>query len=114
MAYMSNGGGPYPNKSGEYCGNHFLGVPSVQQPNKSAADAGRHQKRYLEGVDFKKPAACSGATSEELTARGWVGLYLKTDRNLFSWEFPIESDELTEAVVSAHGSSKPKRKKRHG
>lgn len=86
MAYTVNGKGPYPDKAGEFCGNHD--------------PAGPADSDYLKRMRFGKPSCCDDGTSREMAAGGWVGLYLKEDRKLFEWETPIETDALTEAVVS--------------
>jgi hypothetical protein len=37
-------------------------------------------------------------TSDEMAAKGWVGLYLKEDHALLPGDTPVETDALTEAV----------------
>lgn len=69
MAYMTNGKGPYPNKAGEYCGNHGRAVVTISENMR----AGR-------------PRPCKAGTTAELQAQGVVGLYLKEDRKLMEWE----------------------------
>lgn len=47
MAYMNTGvcpGGPYPNKKGEYCGNHHPGSPAVARYHETQEQAEQHQK----------------------------------------------------------------------
>lgn len=70
-----NGGGPHPNKAGEYCGNHY--------PNN------KHKKKYLAKMRFGRPHPCKSGTTEEMEAKGYVGLYLKEDRQLFEWEVEV-------------------------
>lgn len=65
MAYMT---GPYPNKAGEYCGNHQPGL-----------DAVRPEMR------LGRPRSCKAGTTEELEVRGWFGLYLKEDQPHEAW-----------------------------
>lgn len=73
MAYISKEGkGPYPNKTGEYCGNHY---PN----NKLNLGDREHNERYLHTMRFGRPHPCMGQTSKERAAKGWVGLYLKED-----------------------------------
>lgn len=66
MAYMIDDKGPYPNKAGEYCGNHH--------PNDKYA-----RQDYLDRMRFGRPHACESGTTEEMEAKGYVGLYLKED-----------------------------------
>jgi hypothetical protein len=49
---------------------------------------------------FGKPSNCQAGTSKEMAAQGWVGLYFKEDQPLYSWETPVETDELTEPIVT--------------
>lgn len=73
MAYMSQGacpGGPYPNKAGEYCGNY---LPESKGCLKAK-------------MRFGRPRPCEAGTTEEMEANGYVGLYLKEDRQLLEWE----------------------------
>jgi len=99
MAHTIDGKGPYPDKAGEFCGNHLPGSPAIRRFHESPAD--RHQREYLARMRFGKPSSCAAGTSEEMAAQGWVGLYLKEDSKLLSWETPVETNQLTEEVVSA-------------
>lgn len=66
MAYMTKDGlGPYPNKAGEYCGNH----------NPKYSQGGEVHWTIRCG----RPRPCKAGTTEELEADGWMGLYLKDD-----------------------------------
>lgn len=82
MAYMRGDEGPYPNKAGEYCGNHFLKSLPLRLNNESWAEAMRNQKAYLSKMRFGRPHPCEAGTTKEMAARGYVGLYLKQDRPL--------------------------------
>lgn len=100
MAYMNKGvvpGGPYPNKAGEYCGNHLVGSTPTCRFDESPQEAATHQREYLGRMRFGRPHSCEVGTSAEMAARGYVGLYLKEDRSLMSWEVECETPpELTE------------------
>ena len=97
MAYMTNGKGPYPHKAGEFYRNHRPGARShtLRHGNCSLDVEARQQ-----GMRRGKPASCEAGTSDEMAAAGWVGLYLEKDQPLYAWETPVETDELTEAVVT--------------
>ncbi len=103
MAYMIDGKGPYPNKAGEFCGNHHPGLdtyPSVSLQETPAEAQRRHQER-LARMRFGKPSSCGMGTSEEMAAKGYVGLYLKEDSDFIrTSQVQIETDELTEEFVS--------------
>lgn len=71
--------GPYPNLAGEYCGNHIPGSPAFPAPGQTPAEADEMQKRYLARMRFGRPRGCVAGTSEEMAARGYVGLYLLED-----------------------------------
>ena len=80
MAYMTKDGkGPYPNKAGEYCGNHLVGSKPWVSYDEMPQQAAENQERYLARMRFGKPRGCNAGTSEEMEARGHVGLYLKED-----------------------------------
>lgn len=103
MAYkIKDGKGPYPNKAGEFCGNYHpdpgFGIP--QLTTETIQEATQHHVKWLLQMRFGKPSNCPGGTSEEMTRQGFVGLYLKKDRELYDWEMPIETDKLTEAYVT--------------
>ncbi len=66
MAYMT---GPYPNKAGEFCGNHH---PTY--------DTARPEMRW------GRPRPCKAGTTEEMEAQGFVGLYLKEDQPILPWQ----------------------------
>jgi len=80
MAYMVDGKGPYPNKAGEFCGNHHP---------ESRPFPGVHEKEYLATMRLGLPRPCKATyvTAEN----GWVGLYLKEDRPLRECETPCET-----------------------
>ena len=71
--------GPYPNKKGEYCGNHYPGSPPVRAYDESLQHAEEREKRNLARMRFGRPHGCKAGTIEEMEAKGWVGLYLKKD-----------------------------------
>ncbi len=97
MAYKTEDGGPYPNLAGEFCGNHD--PTTIPQSYETEQDRKDEQAR-LNRMRFGKPSHCKAGTSEELAARGVVGLYLKEDRELLYFETPVDTNELTEAVVT--------------
>jgi hypothetical protein len=103
MAYMSKGvvpGGPYPNKAGEYCGNHHKGSPALARFHETQEQADAYQKEHLAKMRFGRPHPCKAGTTAELEAQGYVGLYLIEDRNLMSWEVECETPlELTEPAA---------------
>lgn len=103
MAHTTDGKGPYPDKAGEYCGNHFPGSEPALGVGQSPQVAKRHQEEWLARMRFGKPANCGAGTSEEMAQKGWVGLYLKEDRELYEWETPIDTNELHEDQVSRLG-----------
>ncbi len=92
MAYMVDDKGPYPNKSGEFCGNYQPNAHhSWPTPvgNETPQQAARHEKEYLARMRFGRPRPCK---AKYVTAKnGWVGLYLKEDRPLLSWETQCET-----------------------
>ncbi len=84
MAYMVEGRGPYPNKAGEYCGNHC-----------------GHPLTIPENMRKGRPRPCPDGTTAEMEAQGYVGLYLKEDQKLMDWEEECDTPpELTEPVAS--------------
>lgn len=88
MAHMSDTGGPYPDKAGEYCGNHKPGSPVPRMFDESPADAAKHQREWLAKMCFGRPRPSDTYTTKQLEAMEMVGLYLKEDQSLFSWESP--------------------------
>ncbi len=100
MAHTIDGKGPYPDKAGEFCGNFHPDELPTRLFNESFAEAAERQKEWLGRMRFGKPSNCQVGTSEEMAAAGEVGLYLKEDRALFDWETPVETDELTEPIVT--------------
>ena len=79
MAYMIDGKGPYPNKAGEHCGNHCKGSLPTRPLHETQDEARRRQEEWLATMRFGRPRSCETGTTEELEARGYVGLYLKED-----------------------------------
>ena len=100
MAHLVGTKGPYPDKAGEFCGNHSPGSLPIRSFFETAEEAAPRQREYLARMRFGRPSNCDAGTTEEMVARGYVGLYLKEDCELLSWETPTETDELTEDYVS--------------
>lgn len=102
MAYMSKYPdgtlhGPNPNKRGEFCGNYNPGlIPPMR------LDVQKRSQEYLSQMRFGKPGKTkpSGLSIEDLLKAGFVGLYLLEDRPLSLGDVAVETDALTEAVVS--------------
>lgn len=90
MAYMTKDGkGPYPNKAGEYCGNHSKGSSPYAMYGQGQQEAAENQKAYLARMRFGRPRPCEAGTTEEMEAKGNVGLYLKEDIRLNFGEIEI-------------------------
>ena len=100
MAHLSDGKGPYPDKAGEFCGNHHPDSLPTPMLHETPEQSKRHHDEYLAKMRFGKPSNCEAGTSEEMAGRGWVGLYLKENRELLSFETPVETDKLTEDRVT--------------
>lgn len=100
MAHTIDGKGPYPDKAGEFCGNHRPGSPATCYWDQSPLQAKESQRHWLALMRFGRPSNCKTGTSEEMAAQGWVGLYLKEDRPLYGRETSVETDELTEPIVA--------------
>jgi len=79
MAYMNKEGGPYPNKAGEYCGNHKPGSRPLRSSGESSLQAAQREDRYLANMRWGRPRGCDAGTREEMEANGWVGLYWEKD-----------------------------------
>ena len=93
MAYMTKDGqGPYPNKAGEYCGNH-------DQNNRTYS--GGAKEAYLNRMRFGRPHSCKTDTFEEMEEKGYVGLYLKEDRPSFEWGIEIPTPPESVYLLSA-------------
>lgn len=107
MAHMSTGvcpGGPYPDKAGEYCGNHPKGHQALCMYGQPQSEADAQQRAWLATMRFGRPRPCKAGTSEEMEARGYVGLYLKESRTLFDWEvFCPTPPELMEPAEAKDG-----------
>lgn len=101
MAYMSHGKGPYPNKTGEFCGNYLPGSFPIRLLHQTQEEADQHQREWLAHMRIGRPSNCAAGSSGEMAAKGWVGLYLKEDCNLHDWEVPVDTDELSENYVSS-------------
>ena len=104
MAHMIDGKGPYPDKAGEYCGNYHVDNP-FSPPcllHETPAQAAKREKEWLSRMRFGRPRATSEYSAEQLEADGLVGLYLKEDRPLMSFETPCDTPpELLEPAVDA-------------
>jgi len=89
MAYIriENGvkKGPYPNKKGEYCGNHYPRSLSFRNTIET--------KEWLSIMRFGRPRPCEAGTTEELERQGLVGLYLKRDEPLSEDEIEVPTPE---------------------
>ncbi len=105
MAHMVDDKGPYPDKAGEFCGNHQcrdgpdrFAMPIHGETPQQAAD---REREYLARMRFGRPHPTTASTTEQLEACEVVGLYLKEDRPLFDWETPYETPpELLEPPIS--------------
>ena len=110
MAYMKkDGGAPYPNKAGEYCGNHCPTDQPCIKFHESPEEAKRNQERYLATMRFGRPRPCWAGTTEDMEAMGYVGLYLKHDFpvDLADGDVEIETpDELKEPASASDTKGK--------
>jgi len=80
MAYMTaDGQGPCPNKAGEYCGNHNPQYEPICCFHETPGQARQNERAWLSDKRFGKPHSCEAGTSEEMAAKGYVGLYLIED-----------------------------------
>jgi hypothetical protein len=78
MAYITQDGkGPYPNKAGEFCGNHNPDEKYNIFYSKMKSFGKREE--LSEKYRFSLPRPCEAFTIAEGVQRGWVGLYLKED-----------------------------------
>ena len=91
--------GIYPDKRGEFCGNHMPGSEAVPMKGQTLGEARRWYAVWLALMYYGKPATDPRKTSEEMAALGYVGLYLRADQKLEPWQTPVETDELTEEHV---------------
>ncbi len=99
MAWMTKDGkGPYPCDAGEYCGNHLPGGKACARFNQTHEEPQYNQDQWLARMRFGRPHSCKEGTSAEMSAKGWVGLYLKeSDGPLVSGATHVETpDELRE------------------
>ena len=92
MAYIikENGvkKGPYPNRRGEFCGNHYLSDEPVHIIDEQA-----YYVEWLSKMRFGRPRPCNTGTTKELQQQGFVGLYLKADEPLLSNEIEVPTPE---------------------
>lgn len=107
MAHMIDGKGPYPDKAGEFCGNHLPGSPPCLAFNETPREAERHQREWLSRMRFGKPSRCKAGSSEEMAADGCVGLYLKEDRPLRGMEIAMDTKELQDLVRPVRPWARP-------
>jgi len=98
MAYMTkDGNGPYPCDEGEYCGDFMPGSIAYARGGQTHAEAQREQEEWLSRMRFGCPRSCEVGSSKEMETKGYVGLYLKASRKLFSWETKVPTpDKLKE------------------
>jgi len=82
MAHMVDGKGPYPNKTGEFCGNYY---PNSYDDFINPQEIKSHEE-WLSRMRFGRPHPTEKYTIAQLIAIGWVGLYLKEDRPLLDFE----------------------------
>lgn len=104
MAYRTKAGTLCPNLAGEFCGNHMPESWPVAMFGETPQEAEAHQRRYLAQMLSGKPSTCPAGTSEEMAAKGYVGLYLKNDVPIPPDGILVETDELTEGIVSTRGT----------
>ncbi len=104
MAHTYDGKGPYPDKAGEFCGNHLVDSRPLPAPHDTIQQDEKRQEVRLAKMRFGKPSNCEAGTSAKMAADGFVGLYLKEDQTVFSWQTAVETDELTEERVSVDGA----------
>ena len=85
MAYMTKDGeGPYPNKAGEYCGNHRPKSPMCRGCKEARDEAEQQRKKTIAMMRYGMPRACKAGTIKEMEEMGYVGLYLREDQPLRS------------------------------
>lgn len=97
--------GPFANKTGEWVGNS---LPDNIDPNGSKKGFLYNASDGSKILVYEGKAGTTGRFSaEDLKARGFVGLYLSSDRKIpeaVDNEAPrfveIDTDELTESVIS--------------
>lgn len=87
MAYMIGNKGPYPNKAGEFCGNHRTQEPLHLLPHETIET----QADHLTKMRFGRPRPCKAGTTKEMETSGHVGLYLKEDE---AWTLGPEEREI--------------------
>ena len=110
MAYKTKIGedwkGPFPNKAGEFCGNASLEGLVLASDKKTVLSTRIRGK--VDNLRIGKPSSCPAGTSEEMAARGNVGLYAIRDEPLEDGAVAVDTDELMEDVVTGKKSaSKP-------
>lgn len=106
MAYMTKDGkGPYPCYAGEYCGNHHPDHMVYAQEGQTHEEAQAQAELSLAKMRFGRPHACKAGTSDEMAARGWIGLYLKQDDKVrLPGEVEVATpDELREPAAAVKG-----------
>jgi hypothetical protein len=100
MAYINRNGETRPNLAGEFCGNHPRDREPICGPHEDREAARQRQRDFLAHMRFGAPSACAAGSSQEMAAKGFVGLYFKESRELIEGETPIETDEFHEEHVS--------------
>ena len=87
MAHMINSKGPYPDKKDEYCGNYRVNSECPWcHLDETPARAAERNRKWLFKMRFGRPRATDTYSTEQLEIKGIVGLYLKEDQPLLSFE----------------------------
>jgi hypothetical protein len=106
MAYRINDGALRPNDAGEFCGNGRPLDEDLARPllmhGETPTQGAQRLRAFHATMRYGKPSCCEMGTSDEMAAEGWVGLYLKEDHPRPLGATTIETDALTEAVVSTY------------
>ena len=93
--------GPFPDKAGEFCGNHVL---KDEDKVHTFTDMPCTINHANSKVYVGKPSSCVGLTSNEMSKKGFVGLYLKADdpsaHDGYAECMTVNTDNLQEAVIS--------------
>lgn len=97
--------GPFPNKAGEFCLN-VLQRDIILDEDGTTVISSRRPLTSLR-LDDKKvepkigpPSSCLEGTSEQMSARGYAGLYLKEDQPVLEDEEDVDTDIFHEEVVT--------------
>ena len=108
MAYMhtypdGSTDGPFPNKRGEFCRNYNPRYAPLRIDIETQEEADVRELEWLSLMRFGRPGrvASDTLTLKEMAELKLVGLYFREDQPLLSFHTPVETDELTEEVVTA-------------